>query len=260
MLDNDNNNVDDIYLINKKKNAKRKKVFNLIKKTCFLIGIILGFILIVFLYFNNDCSNVYHISVEGNIYLKDEDIIEIAKVNDDDKYLLIIPQIIENNLLKSPYIEEAKVYKLDNNLIKIEVKEIKQIAYLYEDYESKILLINNERILLDEDNYYLIDRLPLMEGYTKEQIEIILRGFKQIDDSTINEISEIHRYPFSYDENMLEIIMKDGNYCFVSWTGLKMLEEYYRFVSSIDKDDGNVCIYLDELTNSGSIRSCPWNE
>ena len=33
-------------------------------------------------------------------------------------------------------------------------------------------------------------------------------------DRDITKISEINRYSFSYDENMMEVIMKDGNICF----------------------------------------------
>lgn len=261
MLDYDEKKiVNDNYLINKHKNKKRKKVFKAIKNFCFLCGIILGLIVLICLYFVSDYSKIYHISVHGNIYLKDKDIIKISGIDSDDRFILLIPNIIESRLNNSPYIENAKVEKLDGNLIKITVNEYKQVAYFYENYETKLLLINNDRISLNEDNLYLINNVPLLEGYVSEQIDNILRGFKQIDYSVINEISEIHRYPFSYDENMLEVIMKDGNFCFLSWTGLSMLNDYYKINSAFDKSQGNVCIYLDELTKSGYASSCPWQD
>ena len=123
-----------------------------------------------------------------------------------------------------------------------------------------ILLINGDKVLIDDNNIYLIAKIPLLEGYNNDQINQILRGFKAIDYNTINEISEIHRYPFSYDENMMEVIMRDGNYCFVSWTGLEMLDKYYLIVSGIDTSTNKACIFLDELTNSGYIGICPWQE
>lgn len=252
--------IENTEFVIKRNNSNRKKVFATNKKICFGIGLVLAFVTILVLYFMSDYSKVYHISVDGNVYLNDEDIIKISGISEDDNFLFIIPFLKENKLNNSPYIEEAKVYKLNDNLIKIEVKEVKQIAYLNEDYESRILLQNGDRVALNESNYYLINKLPLLEGYTKEQIVDILRGFKQVDYKIINEISEIHRYPFSYDENMLEVIMKDGNYCFVSWTGISMLEEYYKIVSALDSNNGNSCIYLDELTKSGYTSICPWQE
>ena len=59
---------------------------------------------------------------------------------------------------------------------------------------------------------------------------------------------------------MMEVIMRDGNYCFVSWTGLEMLDKYYLIVSGIDTSTNKACIFLDELTNSGYIGICPWQE
>ena len=252
--------LDRNYLLNKRKDAHRKTVFTAIKNSCFLIGIFLGMLAVIAIYFISSYSDVYHVTVEGNAYLKDSDIINISGIKKNSKYLLVFPSSKERKLVNSPYIEEAKVELLDDRLVKISVKEVKQIAYIYEDNTSKILLANGERIDLTGDNYYLIEKLPLLEGYTKDQISEILRGFKQIGYETINEISEIHRYPFSYDENMMEVIMKDGNYCFVSWTGLGMLEEYYKIVSGLDSSIGNVCIYLDELTRSGYTSICPWQE
>lgn len=250
----------DNYLLKKREDAKNKTVFMAIKNHCFLFGIFFGLIVLLTLYFISDYSKVYHITVRGNVYLKDSDVIKISGLDSESRFLLVIPGLNEKKMTDSKYIEEATVEKKDNKLIEITVKETKQIAYIYENGLSMILLGNGDRVALDSENAYMLSKLPLIEGYTSDQLSEILRGFKLIDYLTINEISEIHRYPFSYDENMLEVIMKDGNYCFVSWTGLKMLEEYYSIVSGIDASKGNACIYLDELTNSGYMSICPWQE
>lgn len=261
MLDSDKKKIlDNNYLLNKRKDAKTKSIFFAAKKRCFLIGIFLSLILLVVLYFLSSYSNVYHITVEGNIYLKEQDIIKLSGLSEESKYLLVIPDVVEKRISDSSFIEDVSVEKKDDRLIKITVNEVKQVGYIFEDGMSSVLLIDGKRVELNSGTYYLIEKLPLIEGYNKDQLVDILRGFKNIEYKTINEISEIHRYPFSYDDNMMEIIMRDGNYCFVSWTGLKMLDEYYRIVSGIDSSLGNVCIYLDELTNSGYTSICPWQE
>lgn len=258
--DNSKKIVNDNYLLRKRKDAHDSSIFKGLKNRYFLFGIFFGLIILLVLFFISDYSNVYHISVDGNIYLSDDDIIKIADISEDSKYLLVNTNSKERKLLKSPYIEEASVEKLDDRIIKITVKEIKQVGYITEDNLNKILLVDGTRVLITNDNVYMTTKIPLIEGYSSEQLETILRGFKNIDADTINEISEIHRYAFSYDENMMEVIMRDGNFCFVSWTGLEMLDKYYSIVSGIDKSLGNVCIYLDELTNSGYVSVCPWQE
>ena len=258
--DNSKNILEDNYLLRKRKDAFDNSVFRGFKNRFFLLGIIFGFIFLLSLYLISDYSNVYRITVSGNVYLSDEDVIELSGISDDSKYLFLITSLKEKQLLRSPYIESVSIKKLDNCIIDIEVSEYKQVAYMYENNDIYILLINGEKILLDDSNVYMIAKLPLLEGYDNDQISEILRGFKAIDYKTINEISEIHRYPFSYDENMMEVIMRDGNYCFVSWTGLEMLEKYYLIVSGVDTSTNKACIYLDELTNSGYIGICPWQE
>ena len=74
----------------------------------------------------------------------------------------------------------------------------------------------------------------------------------------IKQISEIHKYPVSYDDKQMEVIMKDGNYCFMSYLALDLLENYYAVSSSIDKTKGYACIYFDDFTNSAYASICPW--
>ncbi len=261
MLDtNEKKILSNNYVLNKRKQAVDNSIFKGFKKIYFLLGIIIGFFILLILFFISDYSNIYHITVDGNVYLSDKDIIKIADVSEYDKYLFVIPSFKEKNLTNSPYIESAKVEKLDDRVIKITVSEVKQVAYIYENGLNYILLANDTRVALTDDNIYMTSKLPILEGFNETQITEILRGFKNLDEVTINQISEVHRYPFSYDENMMEIIMKDGNYVFVSWTGLTMLKNYYSIVSGLSNASSNICIYLDELNNSGYTSACPWQE
>ena len=155
---------------------------------------------------------------------------------------------------------DGKVKKLDDQVVEIDVCEKKQIAYTTIGSYQEIIFVDGTNVEINDSNKYLMSKLPEMTGFTSEQLNTVLRGFKNIDQKTINEISEINRYSFSYDENMMEVIMKDGNICFVSWTGLSMLDKYYSIVSGLDTSMGYVCIYLDELTNSGYVSICPWQE
>ena len=248
------------YVLNKRKQAVDNSIFKGFKKVYFLLGVIIGFFVLLILFFVSDYSNVYHITVSGNTYLSEKDIIKLAQVSEDEKYLLVIPSIKEKNLTSSPYIESATVEKLDDRVIKIAVEEVKQVAYIYENGLNYLLLVDGSRVLLSDDNVYMTSKLPILEGFNEEQITEILRGFKNLDEVTINQMSEVHRYPFSYDENMMEVIMKDGNYVFVSWTGLNMLKNYYSIVSGLSSQTSNICIYLDELNNSGYTSACPWQE
>lgn len=252
--------LDETFLRKKRSDAKSASLFKGFKNLYFLIGIFTGFIILCLMFFLSNYSNIYRISVKGNYYLSDSDVVKLSGLNEDKKYLLTSAHMAEKRMLKSPYFDDVKVKKLDDQVIEITVSEKKQIAYTSVGSYQEIIFVDGSFVELNDSNKYMMSKLPELSGFTSEQLNIVLRGFKTIDRKTINEISEINRYSFSYDENMMEVIMKDGNICFVSWTGLSMLDKYYSIVSGLDTSMGNVCIYLDELTNSGYVSICPWQE
>ena len=247
------------YYLNKRSDARKKTKFIAAKHRYFIISIILGLIILAALYFTSAKTNIFHIAISGNHYLKDEDIIKMSGLNLNDKFLLVSKNKTCKKLTDNPLIQSCQLEKRDGHLINIHVEEEKQIAYAFEDQKAVLILANDERIELDIDNMYLIENIPLIQGYNKEQLLQVIKGFQDVDYQVINEISEIHRYPFSYDENMLEVIMRDGNYVFVSSFGLKLLDNYYSIASGLDISYKNACIYLDEVTNSGYTSSCPWD-
>ena len=252
--------LEENYYLNKRKDARKKSKFSKAKNVYFTIGIILGLLIIGTVYYFSDYSKVFHINVEGNIYTSSEDILKLSGISEESRFLLVNTDKVEKKIKGNPLIKECHVDKLDERLIRISVEEYKMIGYMYELSDAVIILENDERIKLTNDNMYLINKIPLIEGYTSEQLSGVIKGFKDIDYKVIDEISEIHRYPFSYDENMMELVMRDGNTAFVSSSGLRMLNSYYSIVSSIDRSNGKACIYLDELTNSGYISKCPWEQ
>ena len=248
--------LDSNSYLNKRKNARKHIKFNKDKRKVFVFSFIVSFISLAFIYFLSPFSDTYRVSILNNIYLKDADIREIAQVN--DKFLLNFPSTIEKRLSEHPLIKSAAV-KLDNNkTVTITVEEEKLIGYIFEYNELYVVTAGNTSMKVDDDSIYLIDNVPLIEGYTSEELKEISRGFKDTDPEVIKQISEIHKYPISYDDKQMEVIMKDGNYCFMSYLALDLLENYYAVSSSIDKSKGYACIYFDEFTNSAYASICPW--
>lgn len=242
--------------LNKRKMARKHIKFNKDKKAVFFLAFLFSIIVLIIIYFISPFSDVYKVVIKGNYYLKTNDVIKMADVNNE--YLLNIPSNIQNNLETSPLIKEAIVSLENNKIISIEIVEEKMVGYIFEDEKLYILMINDEKEEVNDENIYLIDNVPLIEGYTKEELKEIERGFENTSIEVIKQISEIHKYPVSYDDKQMEVIMKDGNYCFMSYLGLSLLENYYAVSSSIDKTKGHACIYFDEFTNSAYTSICPW--
>ncbi len=248
------------YYLNKRSDARKKNRFLTAKHRYFLTAVLIGLFLFGLAYFMSDLSDVYRISIKGNNYLKDSEILRLSGLSTHDKFLLASTSKAERSLRTSPFIEDVEVRKENDRIISITVNEKKIAGYSYDNGSAVLVMGDGSKIPMDLSNMYLIDRIPLISGFTAEQLEYILMGFKNIDNETINEISEIHRYPFSYDENMMEVVMRDGNYVFSSTFGLKMLKSYYSVISSLNLHGENVCIYMDEVTNSGYASACPWED
>jgi cell division protein FtsQ len=251
--------IDRNYLMNKRKNARTRNRFVTHKHRLFLTGILIGFLGLTFMYFYSNYSNVYHVNVKNNVYLSRDDIVRLSGLTEYSKYLLVSSGRTEERIEAHPLVKNAEISKDDDNTITIDVEEKKAIAYLREGDQLVVWIEDDTRLPLDSSNMYLIQRLPLIEGFTAEQMTELLYGFSYVDEKLINEISEIHRYPFTYDENMMEVIMRDGNYVFVGNFGLKLLKNYHSVAASLESDE-NVCLYFDEVTSSGFKSACPWEK
>ena len=258
MLEEKKENIlEDNYYLKKRKKARLKTRFLAIKNRLFILGIVFGILITAVLYLMLPSSEVFKVVVKGNEYLKDDYYINLSKIKDGDKFLLVNLNKVKNQISSSSIVYSVTVKRNNYNLIEINVKEKEIIGYTYE-VEPKILLSDGSTINLENDYLNVIASVPLIEGYDEEGLKLIAIGFKKLDQKMIDEISEIHRYPFSYDENMLEVIMRDGNYLYLSYYSLSMLNEYYTIASGITVTEDKACIFLDEMTNSGYTSECPY--
>ena len=245
------------YLVKKRQASRDEKKYRGDKNRLFIVAVLLCIILLASLYLMSSRSKVYRVSVTGNVYLDDDYYRDLSGIGEDAIYYLTLDTNIQNAIASDPLVKSVTVDHLDHNVIGINVEEKKIIAYIYDD-EPYLIDEDGERIPMTTDYYDLISMVPIIEGYSIDEIKEIARGFKNVDDDMIAEISEIHKYPFSYDERMMEVIMRSGNYVYVSYYGLSLLNNYHGIEASLASDEDHVCIFLDEVTNSGYTSSCPF--
>lgn len=250
--------IDNIPFVHDRKQQKDDYQFNRIKRRYFILSIFLSLIVIGTIYLLSNKSNVFSISVNGNYYLSDDDVVLTSKLSTSSKYLFVFPSTVEKRVLSNPLVEECKVSLLDDNLINIDIREKKIVGYIYEESNYKILTIDNDKIELTTDNAYLINKIPLIEGFTEDDLILIEKQMADLDGDLINEISEIHYYaPLKYQ--YVEVIMRDGNYIFTSPYGLNILNKYYDIESSYGMSK-NSCFYFEDISGNAFVSSCPWEE
>jgi len=244
-------------IFNKRKDVRVNKRFVAWKHRLFLVAIILCVLSLIAFYFTSPYSNLYYVSVAGNDRLDAKEIRDSANLSYEDKFMSIFNNEVKERVLSNPYIASAEVKKLDHNIIDIDVVEKKLYAYIEEAGTYKIYAENGELLDIGERTY-LLTQLPLIAGFDEAKLKEISFAFSALNYDILNEISEIHSYPFSYDENNMEIIMRDGNYVFAGPYALKYLESYYEIISALNNKENGVCLYFDDVTQSGYQSSCPW--
>lgn len=256
MLNDKQKLLKDFSIIKEKRTARIESHNEKNRFKLFFLGILFCLILIAVTYLLSNNSNVSKILCAGNIYLNEEDIIELSGISLDDKYVFVNTNNAVNNIKKSLLIEDCTVEKKQDRTIEINIKEKKAIGYCFEDNENLLILSDDTRVPLNKQNLYLISKVPLIEGFTKEKIILIENNFNDLDVDMINEISEIHYYPqLKFQDH--EVIMRDGNYVFTSVYGLKLINKYYDVVSSYHSDK-NECYYVEDISGNIYLSACPW--
>lgn len=234
-----------------KENRRRKKI----KKILVFLSLFVVFVSAVTFYFLSDYSKIYRINFKGNKLLSDDYLKNLNYVKESDYYLFSFDSQIEKKFLKNKLIDDVKVKHLKHNIIEVEVKEKKIVGYTFEE-KPIIYDCNGNQIEMLENSQFLISKIPFIEGFDKEVTKEIVKYFKDVNADIISEISEIRKYNFSYDENTLMVVFRDGNYFFVSKEGLKLLNNAHGIISNLKVKPS--CIFVDEVTNSAYSSTCPW--
>ncbi len=245
------------HVFEKRRKVKEKFDFMKAKPRIFLCAVLIGFLCIIGLLLMLPSAKVKRVRVDGNDYLSDEYVEKLSGISQVDYFYFIRSSQIEKRIESSLMVQDAKVYLRKNNVVEIVIQEETPIAYRYLK-EPELILKNGSVISLKSEYLSMISRIPYLNGFeTDEQLLNLVRAFRDIDKEMIESISEIHRFPLSYDEETIELLMLDGNYFFSSYFSLPVLNSYHKIVSEISEK--GVCIFADDGMTVAYTSECPWN-
>lgn len=212
----------------KKKRKRRLRVGRLL----FLL-IILGLIIFLFIKFVDIPLN--SISVSGNKILSDQEVIEIAGLNDYPSYTVIVSLIVKNRLEENFYIKHAKVSKGFLNVkIKIEEEKVLYIDKETSQKHSKTDKIKDNKIVCAP---FLSNDIP------KEKLNDFIKAMNKINKKTLCQMSEIKYDPNEIDSDRYFVYMNDGNGVYLTVNKFKKLNKYNTILENIGKQNG--ILYLD---------------
>lgn len=215
----------------KQKNGNKKK---LNKKRFFtFLAVLLLMIFAIYYIFNVRITNIY---IKGNRILTDQEIIDIASIQDYPNSISNMSYKIEKRLESNIYIYSAKVSK--KGALKIVYIEVK------ENYPLFYYLPLNKTVLYSEDRVDSIYKAPTLINEVPNTIySKFVSKLKKIDIDILNRISEIEYKPNDVDQERFLLIMNDGNYVYLNLSRFLNLNKYIDIMESFPNKKG--ILYLD---------------
>ncbi len=212
----------------KKKKNKKKIILKIL-----IIIIILGSL--TFYFKNMKIKNIY---VTGNNNLKDQEIIELAGINNYPNLFQISSRKIEKKIKLNPLIDSVKVKKTFFGKITINIKEYNLL--LKNEIDNTIYLDNGQKITNDIN---IIGLPTLTNDVDKDILNNFLKKLNTINKDILSKISEITYSPNEYDKDLFLFLMNDGNYVYITTTRLDNINKYENVLLELEGKKG--IIYLD---------------
>ena len=235
------------------------ETFAQIRRGIFLRAVFLSVLLLVLLYLFSPDSRVKAVAVQGNNYLTGPYIESLSGVSVNDLLFMQFPDVIAGKIKKDPMIADASVHLFRNNLVEIVVTEKQPIGYRYDEEEPTILFTDGSICSLKSEYMRILARIPYITGFNEEtQTHLLTTGFQSVNPEVIESIAEVIQYPLSYDDEAVEIRMRDGGVFFGDYFSLALINNYETISALMTNKD--LCVYADNATTVAAARACPWDE
>jgi cell division protein FtsQ len=193
--------------IPKLKEQRRQKTN---RKLIFFLSIFFMLIMLV-VYYQSPLSHVNLITVEGNYYVDEQQIISISELSSETNIWKLNKSDLVDKIKSMEEIANVDLNRRFPNHIQITLQEYKRIAYLYSD--GKYIPIIESGKFLEElpKEAYPYDAPILVNWEQGLIIEEFASELTKIPESIANRISEIFYTPIEQDAYRITIYMNDGN-------------------------------------------------
>ena len=208
------------------------------KKIKFKIIPILIFVLIsVSLYYgikyisDTKIKNIY---VLGNNILSDQEIIELAGIENYPSFYKTLSKNMKKGIKKSPYIKSVTIKKKFFNVLEINIVEY-----------VPLFIMDNELVLESGNKVSPKDiKVPIVGSITEEEVyNKLIKALMKVKENIRGNISEIVYSPTEYDKTRFLLYMDDGNHVYVNTGKIENLNYYDEIYPTLNNKKGT--LYLD---------------
>lgn len=204
-----------------------------------VIIILLAFIMIFFIFQYLSKLPIKNIYILGNDYLTDQEIIELAKIEDYPSFIKTTKKLMKKNIKRNVLIDSVTISKKWWGIVEIKVKEHNILFREYND-DTKVVL-DNEKVLEDTTTRY---KVPKLLNYVPDnKYKDFINGMNRVTEDIKIQISEISYLPNEQDKDRFLLYMNDGNYVYLTLTKFKQINYYEDVLKKLKGKKG--ILYLD---------------
>ncbi len=180
-------------------------------------------------------KNIYLV---GNELLSDQQLIELAGIDDYPSFLLTSSRKMKKGIEKNPLIADVGIKKGFFGKVTITVKEHK---ILFRKQENSKLVLDDQTEIEDSSSNYSV--ALLLNYVPSNKYNSFVSGMNKLKESVRTQISEITYDPNEQDKDRFLLYMTDGNYVYLTLTKFTQLNYYEEVLEKIGQQKG--ILYLD---------------
>ncbi len=175
------------------------------------------------------------IIIKGNNVLTDQEIIEIADLQDYPSFIKTLSYSVKKKILKNEYVKDVSVSK---GILSIKIN-VTEKRVLYTD------LINGVKVTTDGN--IKDDRIVCVPNLTNEipinKKDEFNKAMSKIDSDILCQMSEIKYDPNDIDNDRYYVYMSDGNSVYLTVNKFDKINKYNAILENVGKQNGT--LYLD---------------
>lgn len=220
----------------KNKRKVKKKKIRIKYKNVFIFLLVF----LILCYFVNLCINIRitNIYIKGNKYLNDQQIIELADVQNYPKIIDTLSFKLKSKLENNVMIDKAEISHKFRTLI-INVEE--NTPLYYDNTKGKTILKNKKEVSEKYNTPTLLNYIPdkKQKRFHEEMVNL--------PENIRQKISEIKYDPNEKDDERFLLSMNDGNYVYLSLYKFDRIHQYLDIMLEINTKFNNQkgILYLD---------------
>lgn len=215
----------------KLKDQQKKKKVN--KRLMLYVSAL--FLLVLFLiYFQSPLSNIKKITIYGNHYMTDEQVMEQSGITYETGYFRVMTDKAEENLKKRSEIKNVDVKKQFPNKVVIDIEEYVTIGYINKNGKLRPLLENGKSLDM-LPNGELPVAAPIFVPFEEKKMKELISELEKLTPEILRSISEIHYTPTKSNPDHLTLYMNEGYEVSTTIQDFaKRMEAYPLIVKNID--------------------------